>query len=126
MGKDHSVFNLMYLVEIFAEFYPEEFVVKRRKKGRIPEYSVKELLTFILWAKLNNIESSRKLEEWCNNNDESCQLVLNCKKPCKNNNNGILKIKMLNYLTNLTNFSLILQKNLNSLMEKFSMLMVPY
>ena len=43
-----SVFNLMYLVEIFAEFYPEEFVVKRRKKGRIPEYSVKELLTFYI------------------------------------------------------------------------------
>ena len=34
LDKEHPVFNLMYLVNIFKEFYPKDFVVKKSKKGR--------------------------------------------------------------------------------------------
>ena len=81
LDKEHPVFNLMYLIEIFKEFYPEEFEVKKAKKGRRKKYNIKELLTFIFWAKYNNRESYRDLENWYENNDETCQLVLKCEKP---------------------------------------------
>ena len=83
LDKEHQVFNLMYLIEIFKEFYPEEFKVKKAKKGRRRKYNIKELLTFIFWAKHNKRESYRDLENWYENNDETCQLVLKCKKPKK-------------------------------------------
>ena len=83
LDKEHQVFNLMYLIEIFKEFYPEEFEVKKAKKGRRKKYNIKELLTFIFWAKYNNRESYRDLENWYENNDETCQLVLKCEKPKK-------------------------------------------
>ena len=83
LDKEHPVFNLMYLVDIFEELYPEEFKVKKAKKGRPRKYNPKELLTFIFWAKNNNRESYRELEEWYDNNDETCQLVLKCEKPSK-------------------------------------------
>ena len=83
LDKEHPVFNLMYLIDIFEELYPEEFHVKKAKRGRPKKYGVKELLTFIFWAKNNNRESYRELEEWYENNDETCQLVLKCEKPSK-------------------------------------------
>ena len=83
LDKEHPVFNLMYLIEIFKEFYLEEFEVKKAKKGRRKKYNIKELLIFIFWAKYNNRESYRNLENWYENNDETCQLVLKCEKPKK-------------------------------------------
>lgn len=83
LDNEHSVFNLMYLVDLFKEFYPEEFYVKKAKKGRPRKYNPKELLTFLFWAKNNKRDSYRELEEWCENNDETCQLVLKCEKPSK-------------------------------------------
>lgn len=83
LDKEHPVFNLMYLVDIFEQLYPNEFKVKKAKKGRPRKYNPKELLTFIFWAKNNNRESYRELEEWYDNNDETCQLVLKCEKPSK-------------------------------------------
>ena len=83
LDKEHPVYNLMYLIDIFEQFYPEEFHVKKAKIGRPVKYNPKELLTFILWAKNNNRESYRDLEDWYGNNDETCQLVLKCEKPSK-------------------------------------------
>ena len=83
LDKEHPVFNLMHLVDIFEELYPEEFNAKKAKKGRPKKYNPKELLTYIFWAKNNNRESYRELEEWYDNNDETCQLVLKCEKPSK-------------------------------------------
>ena len=80
---ENDVYNIIYLVEIFFEFYPEEFKVKKRKKGRPVEYNPKELFKFILWGKNNNKESYRDLEKWEDNCDKTCQLVLNCKRPSK-------------------------------------------
>ena len=50
--KEHPIFNLMYLVDIFEQLYPNEFKVKKAKKGRPRKYNPKELLTFIFWAKI--------------------------------------------------------------------------
>ena len=83
LNIEHSVFNLIYLIDLFKEFYPKEFHVKKAKKGRPIKYNPKELLTFILWAKNNKQESCRDLEKWCENNDETCKLVLKCEKPSK-------------------------------------------
>ena len=83
LDKEHPVFNLMYLIDIFKEFYPEEFVVKKSKKGRPIKYNPKELLTFIFWAKNNKRESYRDLEGWYENKDETCKLVLKCEEPSK-------------------------------------------
>ena len=82
LSKEHSVFHTLYLIDIFAEFYPE-FFAKKIKSGKRIKYNTKELFPFILWGKNNDKESCRKLEKWCDNNDESCQLVLKCEKPGK-------------------------------------------
>lgn len=96
LKKEHKVFNLIYLIDIFAEFYPE-FFRKKSKRGKPIKYYPRELLTYVFWGLNNNKESYRELESWCDNNDESCQLVLNCKNPgkdvinrFKNNNADII------------------------------------
>ena len=83
LDKEHNVFNLTYLVELFEVFYPEEFKTKKGKPGKKVKYAPKNVLSFILWGKNNNRDSSRELENWCDNNDESCQLVLDCEKITK-------------------------------------------
>ena len=88
LDKEHPVFNLMYLIDLFEEFYPEEFHVKEAKRGRPIKYSPKNLLTFLFWAKDNNRESYRDLQNWYENNDETCQLVLKCQKPSKSSLNN--------------------------------------
>lgn len=47
LKKEHSVFKIRYLVEIFSRFYPEEFEVKKHEIGRLIEYNLKDLLTFV-------------------------------------------------------------------------------
>ena len=34
LDKEHEVFNLMYLIDLFEQFYPNEFHIKKAKKGR--------------------------------------------------------------------------------------------
>ncbi len=84
LNRNHAVFNLKYLIEIFKELYPKEFEVKRGKPGRPIKYLPEELLAIVFWGKENNKESCRELEKWMHNNDETCQFLLNCKKPSKN------------------------------------------
>ena len=83
----HDVFNLLYLVDIFEEFYPEEFDYKKIKSEQSTIENPKEIFSLILWGKSNNRESYRELEKWYSNNDETCQLVVKCKKPGKNSIN---------------------------------------
>ena len=42
LKKDHPVFNLIYLIDIFAEFYPKHFD-KKIKVGKRIKYHTKEL-----------------------------------------------------------------------------------
>lgn len=80
---EHAVYNLMYLVELFSEFYPEEFNNKRKDEQKTVK-NPKEMLLLILWAKSNNRESCRDIVKWYDNNDETCQLVTKCQRPSKN------------------------------------------
>ncbi len=57
------VFNFIYLIDIFAEFYHEYFA-KRNKVGQPIKYLPKDLLTYVLWGKNNNKESCCELEYW--------------------------------------------------------------
>ena len=54
------------------------------------KYTLKELLTFVLWGCENNKISSRELADWCKNNDETCKLVLNSKTSSKSTINNFL------------------------------------
>ena len=64
-------------------YHPEELKIKRGKPGKRIKYNPKNVLAFILWGKNNNQDSSRDLEKWCDNNDETCQLILDCEKISK-------------------------------------------
>ena len=90
LDKNHPVFNLIYLVELFFLFFDEESLRKNKNSTKSSKYTLKELLTFVLWGRENNKLSSRELADWCNNNDETCKLVLNSKKPSKSTINNFL------------------------------------
>ena len=44
---EHSVYNLLYLVELFSEFYPEKFNNKRKDEHKTVK-NPKEMLLLIL------------------------------------------------------------------------------
>lgn len=56
LNIEHEVFNLMYLIDLFQEFYPNEFNNKR-KQEQSKIKNPKEIFTLILWAKSNKRES---------------------------------------------------------------------
>ena len=91
IDKEHSVFNLIFLVELFFVFQPAEILKKINNINKHSKYTLKELMTFVLWGRENNKLSSRELADWCSNNDETCKLVLNSKKPSKSTINNFLK-----------------------------------
>lgn len=86
--KEHSVFNLTHLIELFFIFQPTEILKKINSINKYSTYTLKELMTFILWGRENNKLSSRELSDWCDNNDETCKLILNSKKPSKSTINN--------------------------------------
>ena len=63
------------------------------------------MLTFYFWGRNNYRTSYRKLEKWYDNQDRTCELVLNCKQPSK---------------TTLNNF----KNNHNDLIEKFDQFLI--
>ena len=83
LDLEHEVFNLLYLIDLFEEFYPNEFNNKRKDKNSTVK-TPKEIFSLILWAKSNKRESCRDIVKWYDNNDETCQLVTKCIKPNKN------------------------------------------
>lgn len=91
INKEHSVFNLTFLIELFFVFQPVEILRKINSIDKYSTYTLKELMTFVLWGCENNKLSSRELADWCDNNDETCKFVLNSKKPSKSTINNFLK-----------------------------------
>jgi len=77
------------------------------KLGRPKTYKTDELLSFIVWGVLNGITSCRGLANWLKNNDETCNYILNNKKPSKStigrfkNNNMFLIEELFRYTVNL-------------------------
>ena len=48
------------------------------------------MLSFVQWRHLNKIISCRYLENWWSRNDDTCNLILDCKKPEKSSINEFL------------------------------------
>lgn len=84
LDKNHIVFTVKILFEIFKEIRPELFKKdKKTRPGPKRTYKTDEMLPFISFGHIMEITSCRKLENWWKNNDETCQFLLNCKKPSK-------------------------------------------
>ena len=83
LGIDNIVFTVKWIIQSFLEEY--EFLLEndRENVGRPKTYQTDELLGFIVWGILNNKNSCRELENWVKNNDETCNYILNNKKPSK-------------------------------------------
>ena len=52
------------------------------------------MLPFISWGHIMEKTSCRSLENWWKNNDETCQFLLNCKKPSKTTINDFMNNNM--------------------------------
>ena len=48
------------------------------------------MLPFVQWGHLNKIISCRDLEKWWTRNDDTCNFILDCKKPGKSSINEFL------------------------------------
>ncbi|WP_407374716.1 transposase [Methanobrevibacter sp.] len=95
LDKNHIVFTVKILFEIFKEIRPELFKKdKKTRTGPKRTYKTDEMLPFISFGHIMEITSCRKLENWWKNNDESCQFLLNCKKPSKTTINDFTNNKM--------------------------------
>ena len=95
LDKNHIVFTVKILFEIFKEIRPELFKKdKKTRTGPKRKYKTDEMLPFISFGHIMEITSCRKLENWWKNNDESCQFLLNCKKPSKTTINDFTNNKM--------------------------------
>ena len=86
-GKNLDHDNPVFMVEqVINSFLSENSFLlpnEETKLGRRKTYKTGELLGFIVWGVLNGITSCRGLENWLKNNDETCNYILNNKKPSK-------------------------------------------
>ena len=108
ISKTHEFYTLYYLFEIFKELNPCYFN-QNGGPGRPRIYTPDIMLPFIQWGHLNKIISCRELEKWWTRNDDTCNFILNCKKPGKSSINEFLN--EYNYLIDefdkfIVNFSL--------------------
>lgn len=95
LDKNHIVFTVKILFEIFKEIRPELFKKdKKTRPGPKRIYKTGEMLPFISFGHVMEITSCRKLENWWKNNDETCQFLLNCKKPSKTTINDFINDNM--------------------------------
>lgn len=95
LDKNHIVFTVKILFEIFKEIRPELFKKdKKTRPGPKRTYKTDEMLPFISFGHIMEITSCRKLENWWKNNDETCQFLLNCKKPSKTTINEFINNNM--------------------------------
>lgn len=90
IDKTHELYTLYYLSEIFKELNPHLFE-KNKGPGRPRLYTADVMLPFVQWGHLNKIISCRDLEKWWARNDDTCNFILNCKKPGKSSINEFLK-----------------------------------
>ena len=82
IDKTHELYTLYYLSEIFKELNPGLFK-KNKGPGRPRIYTADIMLPFVQWGYLNKIISCRDLENWWTRNDDTCNFILDCKKPGK-------------------------------------------
>lgn len=86
-GAD-EFFMVYYLFRIFKELNPRLF--KRQSMGRPRIYTPEIMLPFVCWGHMNGIVSCRDLEKWWKRNDDTCNVLLDCKRPGKSSINEFL------------------------------------
>ena len=89
IDKTHEFFTIYYLFQIFKELNPHYFD-KNNGPGRPRIYTPDIMLPFVQWGHLNKIISCRDLENWWTRNDDTCNFILDCKKPGKSTINEFL------------------------------------
>ena len=89
IDKTHEFFTLYYLFQIFKELNPHYFA-KNNGPGRPRIYTPDVMLPFVQWGHLNKIISCRDLANWWTRNDDTCNLILDCKKPGKSSINEFI------------------------------------
>lgn len=97
IDKTHELYTLFYLFEIFKELNPIYFD-EGDDPGRPRIYTTDIILPFVQWEHLNKIISCMDLENWWTLNDDTCNFILDRKKPGKSNINEFLN--NYNYLIN--------------------------
>jgi transposase len=83
LNHDNPVFIVEWIIRSFLSENSFLLPDEETKLGRPKTYKTDELLVFIVWRVLNGITSCRGLTNWLKNNDETCNYILNNKKPSK-------------------------------------------
>ena len=89
IDETHEFFTIYYLFQIFKELNPHYFD-KNNDPGRPKIYTPDVMLPFVQWGHLNKIIGCRDLENWWTRNDDTCNFILDCKKPRKSSINEFL------------------------------------
>ena len=113
LSDKHMAKLIKWAVLDFKKKYPLLFT-REYSGGRKPKYEWEELLAFDIYCVYSNVRTFRKREEWLTNNDESCDYLLNNKRPCKTTmsdfriKNSLLFIEFFQHTIDLgVNFGLI-------------------
>lgn len=107
LNHDNPVFMVEWIIRSFLSENSFLLQNKKTKLGRPKTYQTDELLVFIVWGVLNGKTSCRGLVNWLKNNDETCNYILNNKKPSKSsitrfkNNNMFLIEELFRYTVKL-------------------------
>ena len=107
LSRDNPVFLVEWIIQSFLSENSFLLPNEETKQGRPKTYQTDELLSFIVWGVLNGITSCRGLENWLKHNDESCNYILNNKKPSKStiarffNNNMFLIDELFRYTVDI-------------------------
>ena len=107
LNHDNPVFMVEWVIRSFLS--ENSFLLPNQETnlGRPKTYQTDELLGFIVWGVFNEITSCRGLEKWLKNNDETCNYILNNKKPSKStiyrfyNNNMFLIEELFRFTVKL-------------------------
>ena len=106
LPKNHMSKVIKWSISQFKKTYPLLFN-REYVGGRPPKYEWEELLAFEIYSVYSNKRSLRKRVEWLSNNDESCNYLLNDKRPGKTtlnefrNNNTLLILEFFQFTIEL-------------------------
>ena len=88
LEDENIAFSVKKIIRLFLDEFRFLIEEEKHKLGRPKTYETDELLALILLGAINSKNSCRKLEQWIKNNDETCNYVLNNKKPHKSTINN--------------------------------------
>jgi len=107
LEEKNIAFSVKKIIHLFLDKFGFLIEDEKHKVGRPKTYETDELLGLILLGAINDKNSCRKLEQWIKNNDETCNYILNNKKPHKStinkfyNQNGLIIELLFDYTIEL-------------------------